>query len=525
MIPGVIPHLTIGVEEHLQSGKDDEFPVALNQWQMVANLLKDARGAVIAKPERVRPLWLTLRNETNQTLPLAWVYYRICLKTGLDDDTVIIKADVPMENIPANSESRVGLLDIDAWNFVKAEVIAVSPDRLLENPADDAKPEVSLTHQVVPRDLWVVVYCPTGATFTRPAQVTFDLPQENAKVRFRQPSPRETLCVTKHHNLPGLIAVVEMPQRSGDLLGHAFEAQTMCDGVVSSAFALTLADMRESFPVLVCDATAGLEERPFVHFFADQLVMGRRALLDPKQWSDQASGVFNQSSKRVVRAIRWLRKMHTEDDILDRFLAGWTGLETLNPELCKHFGVSPTGEDIRECGKCGEKLVRNVPRATGLKELFVREGKEAVYSDCSPARNGLVHGFQALGELTALARTHTSDVGLMLAKGIQILSGIPISTDPERFKWLNGFRVASFLFFEGTIRCGELAAYENHHNELPLLEFTLRHEGVVIDEKTVLDSEANISPPPGCSLSMKGMGVSGPVTITKLQAKSGGHLR
>jgi len=116
-----------------------------------------------------------------------------------------------------------------------------------------------------------------------------------------------------------------MPQHCGDLLGHAFEVKTICDGVVSSAFAITLADMRESFPVLACDATAGLLDRPFIHLFADQLVMGRRALLDPKQWSEQASSVFDRSSKRVVRAIRWLRKMHTEDDILDRFLAGWTG--------------------------------------------------------------------------------------------------------------------------------------------------------------------------------------------------------
>jgi len=126
------------------------------------------------------------------------------------------------------------------------------------------------------------------------------------------------------------------------------------------------------------------------------------------------------------------------------------GLETLNPELCNYLGASSTGEDVQKCGKCGEKLVRRVPRATGLKELYVREGKEKVYSACLPTRNGLVHGLQDLGESTALARMHTSDVGLMLAKGIQTLSGIPMPTDPEKFKWLNGFRVASLLFFEAS---------------------------------------------------------------------------
>ena len=66
MPPGMIPGFEIGAEEHLGSGRD-EFPIAVNQWQMVSNFLREARGAVIARPERVRLLWLMLRNETEQT--------------------------------------------------------------------------------------------------------------------------------------------------------------------------------------------------------------------------------------------------------------------------------------------------------------------------------------------------------------------------------------------------------------------------------------------------------------------------
>lgn len=524
MVPGVRPRLKSGSEVELTAdqGRDDDFPIAINQGKLVADLLRDARdarGAVIARPERVHPLWLVVRNETDQTIPLVWVSYRIALKTGLTSDSYIVKADLPFESLPARAESRVALLDLDAWDLVEAEVTAVSSDRLKDQPAEGTVPEATLTHRIGPRDLLAVVYCPTGASFTHPAQVTCDLPQENARVRFRHPSPRETLCVTKHHGLPGLIAVLELPQRSGDLLGHAFTAAAICDGVVSSAFALTLADMRESFPVLVCEATPELAERPFIHFFADHVVMGRRAHLDPQQWSQRAAEIFNQSSKRILCAIRWLRKMHTEDDLLDRFLAGWTGLETLNPELCRHYGVEPSADDVRDCENCGGKLVRKVPRATGLKELFVREGKLDVYDACAPARNGLVYGFKEIGELTALARQHTSDVGLILAKGIQILSGIAVPTDPDKFKWLNGNRVASFVFVEGMINCGELDAYEQQHNELPLFEFTICHEGGVVDEKTVLKGKSNITVPPDCTLTMKGMGVSGPVTITDLCAE------
>lgn len=518
VIAGVDVWFEVGADEHLVENRAGDFPLALDQWLDVAGLLREARGVVLQKPDIVRPLWLVLRNATGKAIPVVWVCYRITLKTGMSGDSLVITANLPFETLPAGGESRVGMLDLDAWDFVKAEVTAVTWNPPAEFPAADAKPEAVLIYEPGPRDLRVVVYCPTGASFSHPAQVTFDLPQEKAKVRFRHASPRETVCVSRHHGLPGLIAVVDLPQRSGDLLQHAFQAAAVADGVVSTAFALTLADMRECFPVLVIDATPGLKDRPFINFFADQVVMGRRAHLDPAEWPAKATAMVERASKRVGRALRWLRKMHTEDDILDRFLAGWTGLETLNPELCKHFGVEPSADDVRDC-ECGRKLVRKVPRATGLKELFVREGKVAVYDTCSKARNGLVHGFETIAEVTALAREHTSDVGLMLAKGIQILSGIPVPTDPDKFAWLNGFRVASLLMFEGTMACGEVDAYELSHNEMPLCEFAVRHEGGVVDAKTVLHGKANIGVPPDCTVTPKGMGVCGPAKITDLRVE------
>ena len=55
MIPGVKPRLEIGADEDLTQDKEKEFPVAISQWKMVAGLLLEARGAVVAKPERMRP--------------------------------------------------------------------------------------------------------------------------------------------------------------------------------------------------------------------------------------------------------------------------------------------------------------------------------------------------------------------------------------------------------------------------------------------------------------------------------------
>ncbi|MFO0802651.1 MAG: hypothetical protein U0791_05955 [Gemmataceae bacterium] len=516
MLSGVTARIEVGSEEHLADELGANFPVAISQWLEVADLLRKARGVVIEKPQVVRPLWFIVRNATEGEIPAVWVSYRIGLRTSMSSDYFSLRGYLPIENVPAGGEARIAMLDVDDWDHIKTEVTNMTAIPPTAPPNADDKPVSALTFEAGPRDLRVVVYCPTGAGFTYPAQCTFNLPQDNARVRFRHASDRETRCVTRYHGLPGLLAVVDFPQRSGDLLQHAFQATAICDSVVSTAFALTLADMRESFPVLVIDATPALKDRPFISFFADHAVMGRRAHLDPAEWSSKATVMVEKASKRVGRALRWLRKMHTEDDILDRFLAGWTGLETLNPELCTHFDVPASADDIRDC-ECGKKLVRKVNRANGLKALFIHEGKQDIYSVCSEARNGLVHGFKTIAEVTELARVYTSEVGHMLATGIRILSEIPIPTEPDKFAWLNGFRVASLLMFEGAMRCGEVDGYEQSHNEMPLCEFTARHEGGVVDGMTVLRATTNVGYPPDCTVTPKGMGVSGSAKISDLK--------
>jgi hypothetical protein len=518
VIPGVEPRFEAGADEHLAGDPGTEFPVASNQWLAVAEFLRQARGVVLHKLEVVRPLWLILRNTTDGPIPVAWVSYCIKLRTDLSPTSYEIAGNLPLESLTAGAETKVAMLDLSNWDSVKAEVTAVTATPPTDPPSTDTKSEATLTCEPVPADLRVVAYCPTGASFSQSAEVTFHLPEDKAKVRFRHASARETRCINRYHGLPGLLAVIDLPRRSGNLLQHAFQATALCDGVVSTAFALTLADMRECFPVQIIDATPGLTDRPFMNFFVDQAIMGRRAHLDPADWSAKATTMLEKTSKRVGRAMRWLRKMHTEDDILDRFLAGWAGLETLNPELCTHFDVQDSAEEVLDCA-CGRKLVRNVPRANGLKELFIREGKQAVYSKCSRARNGLVHGFETIAEVTAVARSYTSDVGFILARGIQLLSGIPVPTEPDKFTWLNGFRVASLLFFEGTMRCGEVDAYEKSHNEMPLCEFAVRHEGEIVDEKTVLHGSANIRLPPDCTVTPKGMGILGAAKVADLQVE------
>jgi hypothetical protein len=218
VIVGVEARFEVGAEEQLADDPGREFPVALDQWLRIAEMLREARGVVLQKPEVVRPLWLILSNVTGATIPFGWVSYRITLQTGLSTSSYSVSGNLPLEALPAGGEMKVGMLDLDAWDSVKAEVTAVTATSPPELPTMDAKPEATLTYEPGPRDLRVVAYCPTGASFSQPAQVTFDLPQEQAKVRFRHASARETRCITRYHGLPGLLAVIDLPQRSVDLL-------------------------------------------------------------------------------------------------------------------------------------------------------------------------------------------------------------------------------------------------------------------------------------------------------------------
>jgi hypothetical protein len=72
-VVGLTPRLEIGPAVDLTSGHDDDLPTAIDQWRLVARFLLEARSAVIAKPERVLPLWLVLHNETNRPIRLAYV--------------------------------------------------------------------------------------------------------------------------------------------------------------------------------------------------------------------------------------------------------------------------------------------------------------------------------------------------------------------------------------------------------------------------------------------------------------------
>ena len=107
MIQGVNIRFEIGPDEELAVNVNDKFPIAINQWKIVADLLAKARGVVVAKDERIRPLWMIIANGNDQPIPLAIIHYRIELETGLSEDTYVLNGDLPVQDIQPRGDAKL----------------------------------------------------------------------------------------------------------------------------------------------------------------------------------------------------------------------------------------------------------------------------------------------------------------------------------------------------------------------------------------------------------------------------------
>ncbi len=94
--------------------------------------------------------------------------------------------------------------------------------------------------------------------------------------------------------------------------------------------------------------------------------------------------------RRIVRAISWLRKGYLERKDVDKFIAFWAGLESINELLCDLFKI-PSEERILKCKNC-DKLLH--PITAGIKKLFIDEikiGGEG-FKNIKGMRAKLLHG-------------------------------------------------------------------------------------------------------------------------------------
>jgi len=156
---------------------------------------------------------------------------------------------------------------------------------------------------------------------------------------------------------------------------------------------LTLVDFStgscsSSFFVSSYDASPSLPRREYKQVFHVPMRERNVTVIDKKVFGE----LFDKpKDERIVRSMSWLRKGYLEQNHIDRFIAFWTGLESINELLCDFFEV-PTEDREFKCNKCANTIERL--SSIGIKKLFLKEAKidNTLFSQIRKARGKLLHG-------------------------------------------------------------------------------------------------------------------------------------
>lgn len=157
------------------------------------------------------------------------------------------------------------------------------------------------------------------------------------------------------------------------------------------------------------DYSEGCCDRIFVQDDRGRFNVSNKRELSPETYSifheklTNARTNFHADSIYVIsRAFRWYRKGLIEQELFDRYINFWTGLECIKKELdLKYCGGK--NHIIRECPKCGHKY--DIPSSEGIKHLLrIELGYPAeIWKDLRDTRAAIIHGYKQLNRLSPKA--------------------------------------------------------------------------------------------------------------------------
>jgi hypothetical protein len=273
-------------------------------------------------------------------------------------------------------------------------------------------------------------------------------------------------------------------------------------------------------------------EREFQQFIEDDLGLRPTRRIPkgaPVEVFQKLFELQPDSYKRLSRALRWYRGALTTDDVLDRFTQMWAAFETLNPVLGKHLGV-PMFEEAK-CPKCGEAIKR--PVAGGAYGWIEHELGREVAGKTRRLRNGLLHGYEDLDKLAAIAREILPGLERALSTAIGELLGL----GDEVKRLIGAYAPAAEKPYSAVlvgVVSGPVEKMFSETGDLPHFEgrtviIDSRNTGPEEQEriKATLSFEGPTKAPAGTSIRLTGVGLptepemtlEGPpeVTITKAQ--------
>ena len=142
--------------------------------------------------------------------------------------------------------------------------------------------------------------------------------------------------------------------------------------------------------ISIYDASLGLVEREYKKVFYQAISERNISVVDKDIFSDIFNAFNKNNDERIVRAMSWLRKGYLEQNHVDKFIAFWTGLESINELLGDYFEI-PLEERKKKCDKCGTTLYTIT---AGVERLFVNKVKvdKVIFTKIRSARGKLLHG-------------------------------------------------------------------------------------------------------------------------------------
>lgn len=143
--------------------------------------------------------------------------------------------------------------------------------------------------------------------------------------------------------------------------------------------------------LIIYDASPNLSKREFRQIIYKRLLDRNIKVLNTDIFNEMFLSFYENPQAEIARSTSWLRKAQLEENHIDKFIAYWTGLESINKLLCDFFEISD--EDRRwTCNKCN--ITIQALSLIGVKTLFIKEMSvdNKTFKKIRNARNGLLHG-------------------------------------------------------------------------------------------------------------------------------------
>jgi hypothetical protein len=219
------------------------------------------------------------------------------------------------------------------------------------------------------------------------------LPYANVSVFDRFLQATEDLALPD-----GLIALVRLP--AGDIDAAIGMARGMADHVLSMISCVSMASIEAPQPIWAYDATDGIEDREYRHFFYDLGVPRGSRPLDQANLFEflrrncdgfmARSDVKPDFKARVQRSILAFRRgMADNDDVLNEFLTAWSTMEGLDCVYCK---LLPSAR-VREF-------------KDSMKAVLSDLGNPDAFGRLERLRNDIAHGSLTLEQAIQVAEGH-----------------------------------------------------------------------------------------------------------------------